>query len=164
MEISFDQYQRLIDARSQMVGESWMDVVRVDDETVRARPVDRQEGRAEGELITSDSWLIEDVNGETYTVDEATFEDKYESLVTERFAIDLSFDDVEIESDDEDAPELKGRDVAVEVTAHIDLQRSVITRLTIDRGVTDMSEGDGLPIEIFEDHPDIERIEEEDDE
>lgn len=164
VEITVEQYDRLFDARSQLVGEGWMDVVRVDNETVRARPVDRQEGRMEGERITSDQWLIEDVNGETYTVSEKTFEDKYESLVTERFAIDLSFDDVPVEGDDgEDLPDMKGRDVAVEVTAHIDLRRDVITRLTIDRCVTDLSEGEGLPMEIFEDHPDINRITEDED-
>lgn len=164
VEVTADKYQRLTNARSQVIGEGWMDVVRIDDETVRARPVDRQEGRMEGERITSDVWMIEDVNGEVYAVSEKTFEDKYDSLVTERFAIDLSFDDVPVEGEDgEDLPDMKGRDVVVEVTAHIDLRRDVITRLTIGRCVTDLSEGEGLPMEIFEDHPDINRITEDED-
>jgi hypothetical protein len=160
IEISYEKYRRLADARSQMIGEEWMDVARVDDETVRARPVERQEGRAEGELITSDQWLIEDVNGETYTVSEQTFEDKYDSLVTERFAIDLSID--EIETDDSE-PNISGSEVVLDVIAHIDLPHHVIDHIDIQRVYFEGQEIDGLPMEVFEDHPDISRIQEDED-
>jgi len=161
VEIPVEQYERLFDARSQLVGEGWMDVARLDDETVRARPVERQEGRREGELITSDAWLIEDVNGETYTVSEKTFEEKYDSLVTEQFVMDLSVDPIETE---EGEPDIGGTEIIVEMTAHIDLPHHVVDHLSIDRVYFEGEVLDGLPIEVLEDHEKINRAETEDDE
>lgn len=155
VEISSDKYERLLAHRSQLFGEDWMDVVRLDDETVRARPVERQEGRAEGELVESDQWLIEDVNGETYTVSGETFEEKYDSLVTEQFVIDLSVDPIE----NDDGPDIGGTEVIAEVTAYIDLPHHIIDHIEIDRVMFAGEEVDGLPIEVFEDHPDISKVE-----
>lgn len=160
VEIPAEKYHRLEEARSQLFGEDWMDVARIDDEPIRARAVERQNGRTEGELITSDSWLIEDVNGETYTVSDQTFEEKYDSVVTEQFVMDLSIDPVETE---DDVPEIGGREVVAEVTAHVDLAQQSITSLFIDRVSIDGTVVDSLPLELMKDHEDISSVETEED-
>lgn len=152
VEIPSGHYDLLRDSRSQMVGEGWVNIGRIDDENYRARPVDRQEGRGEGELVESDEWLIEDVNGETYTVSDETFQEKYDTIVTEQVTADLSIDPVETEPGE---PDIGGTEIIVEMTAYIDLPHQVVDNFSVDRVSVDGNIIDGLPLEVLEDHGDI---------
>lgn len=161
MEISFEQYEKFMDAFSQANAEGWMPVARHDSEPVEARPVDRQEERAEGARIETDQWLIRDHSGETYTVSDHTFEENYEmqgEYRTERFLADLSWteDDYEMPEDAPEDVDVAGWTIVAEVVAHIHVPTQSVRRLNIER--VDLKQSnytnmDGIPVELLHDSP-----------
>ena len=160
VEVPLDTYTELREQRSQLYGEDWVDVARRGDQTVRARPVERQDGREEGELIESDKWLIEDVNGETYTVDEDTYNEHYDSVVTRRFRIDLSVEPEDIEEEFI----IEGNECFVDVTAYINVVNQTVIKMYVEQAVNVDEDwtGDALPIEWLLDNDDIIELEADD--
>jgi len=172
IEVSYEKYDRLMDAFSQVNAEGWMPVLRHDEEPVEARPVDRQDERAEGARIESDQWLVRDHSGETYTVSAATFEDRYEmqgEYRTEKFLVDLSWTDEDYETP-EDAPEdvdVAGWTIVAEVVAHIHVPTQTVRRLLITRcdlKQSNYANMDGIPVELLHDSPRFSAVEDTEDE
>jgi len=159
--VEVEKYDRLRDAFSQVNAEGWMPVLRHDEVPVEARPVDRQDERAEGARIESDQWLIRDHSGETYTVSEGTFEDRYETqgeYRTERFLVDLSWtdEDYDVPDDAPDDIEIEGWDVVAEMVAHIHVPTQTVRRFLVTR--VDLKQDnyqnmDGIPLELLYDSP-----------
>jgi hypothetical protein len=151
----FDFVQRLRQDSLQMQAEDWFDVTRVRSDSLEARPVERQDGREEGERIESDEWLIREPNGDTYIVDAETFDDFFETMSTTRtetVRIDLSRDTVETDA----GFTVSGFEAVVECEATIDVRTDCVVSLDVQRVVTEDGEVDGgIPIELFDDHPNI---------
>lgn len=167
IEVSYEKYDRLMDAFSQVNAEGWIPVLRHDEEPVEARPVDRQDERAEGARIYSDQWLIRDHSGETYTVNEHTFEERYEmqgEYRTEKFLVDLSWtdDDYETPEDAPDDVDIEGWTIVAEVVAHIHVPTQTVRRFLITRcdlKQSNYTNMDGIPVELLHDSPQFSTVE-----
>jgi hypothetical protein len=165
IDLTFEKYERLRDGFLQNNAEGWFPVIRLDDEPVEARPVERQDDIYEGERTESDQWIIREDTGETYTVSDEVFEDRYEeqgSLRTERFAVDLSWDG-EVEDDElEDDIEIDGWDLVAEVAALIDVRTQTVKSLNmvnVSLGQDNWQDMDGIPLELLYDSPMFNRME-----
>lgn len=166
-----DTYETLMDAYRQVNSESWIPVRRSDKmQQIEARPVDRQGDRVEGARIVSDRWLLREENGETYTVSDDVFEEKYEmvrSLRTERFRVDLSWHGtVEgAEGQPPDKVELEGWNVVAEVVAVIDVKKQMVTQFTVvnvSLAQDNWRNMDGIPVEILHDSPQFTVVDDDD--
>lgn len=172
IDVTYEKYDKLMDAFSQVNAEGWIPVLRHDEEPVEARPVDRQDERAEGARIYSDQWLIRDHSGETYTVSEDTFEEHYESqgeYRTERFLVDLSWtdDDYEVPEDAPDDVDVAGWTIVAEMVAHIHVPTQTVRRLIVvrcDLKQSNYANMDGIPVELLHDSPRFSAVEDEEDE
>jgi len=146
--------------KRQIKAEVWIPVRRNVEDELEARPAERQEEIMEAEKVYSDNWVIREPNGKTYTVTWKEFEEKFESnrnYVTQQFVIDMSWErDIESVT--------MGADNKLLVEALIDITQHTIVSLDI---LTYTHEGDridgpdGIPIEVFDDHPEISEVDEE---
>lgn len=159
VEVQYDQYERMRDGYIQCNAEGWFPVIRRDNDPVEARPVDRQEDIYEGERTESGQWLIREPNGETYTISNEVFEERYDeqgSLRTERFAVDLSWDGTVGDDVPDDEIEFEGWTVVAEVAAIIDVRTQSVVSLDVIR--VDLEQDnwqgmDGIPLELLYDSP-----------
>lgn len=172
IDVTYEKYDKLMDAFGQANAEGWMPVSRHDEESVEARPVDRQDDRMEGARIETDQWLIREANGETYTVSDATFEEKYEmqgEFRSERFLVDLSWTDEDYDLPD-DAPDdidVEGWTIVAEVVAHIHVPTQTARRFTVvrcDLKQSNYTQMDGIPVELLHDSPQFSTAEDTEDE
>lgn len=169
IDLTFEKYERLRDGYLQNNAEGWFPVIRLDDEPVEARPVERQEDIYEGERTESDQWLIREDTGETYTVSSEVFEERYAqqgSLRTERFAVDLSWDGSVPENVTSkmgyEGVEVEGWTVVAEVSALIDVQTQTVKSLdmiNVSLEQDNWQDMDGIPIELLYDSPMFNRLE-----
>lgn len=159
IEVTYDNYEMMRDALRQSNAEGWIPVVRRDDDAIEARPVDRQNDLVEGERIESDHWLIREENGDTYTVSQETFDDRYEmsgSLRSEQFVMDLSYENETMELPDDEDVVVEGVDVVAEVSAIIHVPTQTV--VTMEIGVVDYKQDnyrgmEGIPLELLYDSP-----------
>jgi len=133
LEIPSDKYEVFMDAFSQANAEDWIPVARHDTEAVEARPVDRQDGRAEGSRIETDQWLIRDHSGETYTVSSGDTEEWLGADVDGSLEVNGSLELI----DDPDTPgdEEKPTDPVGVSTNPLDLPMGPINMRTMEAGV-----------------------------
>lgn len=174
VKVDLERYERFREGYTQVIAEDWFPVIRHDEEPVEARPVDRQNDIHEGERTESDQWLIREDTGETYTVSNEVFEERYaeqRSLRTECFAMDLSWDEQAVGEAMGEEIEMAGMEIVAEVSALIDVRtQSVVSfkMINVSLAQDNWQDMDGIPVELLYDSPmfnrmkDIER--EEDDE
>jgi hypothetical protein len=174
VKVDLERYERFREGYTQKLAEGWFPVIRHDEEPVEARPVDRQDDIYEGERTESDQWLIREDTGETYTVSNEVFEERYAeqgSLRTERFAMDLSWDKQAVDEVMGEEIEMTGMEIVAEVSALIDVRtQSVVsfTMINVSLAQDNWQDMDGIPVELLYDSPMFNRMEdierEEDDE
>lgn len=164
-EVAVDEerYSNLMKTWNKYRAEGWMDVIRRSENPVEIRPVDRQEHRREGQRIESDTWLVREENGDTYTVSEETLDSEFidKPLRRERFVMDLSYDGEPLSEHTDDTPdhadiETEGWDIVADIIGIINVRTQTVISMDVENVRVNGSFRDGgIPVELMDDHPDI---------